>query len=79
VRRALAVGCRAAVWWLDRHPGPFSLATAVGVGVVAGVAALVSGPTLAGASGVAASALALLALVDAVRSGRALLGGRPPS
>jgi hypothetical protein len=73
LRRALAVACRAAAWWLDRHPGRLSLAAAVGVGVVAGVAALVTGPTLAGASGVAASALALLALVDAVRSGTALL------
>jgi hypothetical protein len=73
VRRALAVGCRAAAYWLDRHPGPFSLAAAVGVGVIAGVAVLMTGPSLAGASGVAASALALLALLDAVRSGTAVL------
>jgi hypothetical protein len=44
VRRALAVGCRAAAYWLDRHPGPFSLAAAVGVGVIAGVAVLMTGP-----------------------------------
>jgi hypothetical protein len=73
VRRALAVGCRAAAYWLDRHPGPFSLVAAVGVGVVAGVAVLMTGPSLAGASGVAASALGLLALLDAVRSGTAML------
>jgi hypothetical protein len=72
-RRALAVGCRAAAYWLNRHPGPFSLVAAVGVGVIAGVAVLMTGPTLAGASGVAASALGLLALLDAVRSGTAML------
>jgi hypothetical protein len=73
VRRALAAGCRAAAYWLERHPGRFSLAAAVGVGVIAGVAVLMTGPLLAGASGVAASALGLLALLDAVRSGTALL------
>jgi hypothetical protein len=73
VRRALAVGCRAAAWWLDRHPGRFSLAAAVGVGVIAGVAVLMTGSSLAGASGVTTSALALLALLDAVRSGTAML------
>jgi hypothetical protein len=73
VRRALAAGCRAAAWWIERHPGRFSLAAAVGVGVIAGVAVLMTGPSLAGASGVAASALGLLALLDAVRSGTAML------
>jgi hypothetical protein len=73
VRRALAVGCRAAAWWLDRHPGRFSLVAAVGVGVIAGVAVLMTAPSFAGASGVATSALGLLALLDAVRSGTALL------
>jgi hypothetical protein len=73
VHRALAVGCRATAYWLDQHPGRFSLVVAVGVGVAAGVAILVAGPSLAGASGLAASAVALLALVDAVRSGTALL------
>jgi hypothetical protein len=73
VRRALAVGCRAAAYWLDRHPGRFSLAVAVGVGVIAGVAVLMTGPSFAGASGVAVSALGLLALLDAVRSGTAML------
>jgi hypothetical protein len=73
VNRALAVGCRAAAWWIERHPGRFSLVAAVGVGVIAGVAALVTGPSLAGASGVAASALGLFALLDAVRSGTEVL------
>jgi hypothetical protein len=73
VRRALAVGCRAAARWIDRHPGRFSLVAAVGVGVIAGVAALVTAPPFVQVSGVAASALSLLALLDAVRSGTALL------
>jgi hypothetical protein len=73
VHRALAVGCRATAYWLDQHPGRFSLVAAVGVGVAAGLAILITGPSLAGASGVAASAVALLALVDAIRSGTALL------
>ena len=73
VRRALAVGCRAAAYWLDRHHDRFSLAAAIGVGVIAGVAVLITGPSLASASGVAASAFGLLALVDAIRSGTALL------
>jgi hypothetical protein len=73
VRRALAVGCRAAAWWIERHPGRFSLVAAVGVGVIAGVAVLMTAPSFAGASGVATSALGLLALLDAVRSGTAML------
>jgi hypothetical protein len=73
VRRALAVGCRAAAWWIERHPGRFSLAAAVGIGVIAGVAALVTAPPFVQVSGVAASALGLLALLDAVRSGTAML------
>jgi hypothetical protein len=73
VRRALTAGCRAAAYWLDRHPGRFSLVAAVGVGVIAGVAVLMTGPWFSGASGVAASALGLLALLDAVRSDTALL------
>src|SRR5437588_357108 len=64
--RALAAGCQAAGWWLRRRPGPLPLLTALGVGLAAGLAALVSGP--AGA-GVAGAALALLALADAARSG----------
>ena len=73
VRRALAVGCHAAAWWIERNPGRYSLVAAVGVGVIAVVAALITAPFFAGASGVATSALGLLALLDAVRSGTALL------
>jgi hypothetical protein len=73
VNRALVVGCRAAAYWLDRHPGPYSLAVAVGVAVIAGVAVLMTGPSFVQVSGVAASTLGLLALLDAVRSGTAML------
>jgi hypothetical protein len=73
-RRAVAAGCRAAAWWLELHPGPWSPVVAVGVGLVAGAAALVRGAPLLGGAGVAA-ALSLLALLDAVHGGAALLGG----
>jgi hypothetical protein len=66
--RAVAAGCQAAAWWLRRHPGPFALVAAAGVGVAAGVARLVSSPLVAGAAAAAASALGLLALADAARS-----------
>jgi hypothetical protein len=89
MRRALAAACRAAAYWLERHHGRFSLAAAVGVAVIAGVAVLVTGPSLAGGSGVATSAFGLLALEDTVRSGslaadllaqhaRSRLTGPPP-
>jgi hypothetical protein len=66
--RALATGCQAAGWWLKRHPGRLSVIAAIGVGVAAGVAALIGGPYVAGGSALAASALGILALTDAVRS-----------
>jgi hypothetical protein len=70
--RAVAVGCQAAGWWLRKHPGPFSLVAAAGIGIAAGVATFVSGPLVSGASAVAASALGLLALADAARSASGL-------
>jgi hypothetical protein len=76
-RRVVAAGCRAAAWWLELHPGPWSPVVAVGVGVLAGAAALVSGSPLLGGAGVAAAVLGLLALLDAVHGGAALLGGTP--
>jgi hypothetical protein len=63
--RAVAVGCQAAAWWLHRHPGPLALLVAAGVGVTAGLAALASGPFVAGGSAAAAAALGALALADA--------------
>jgi hypothetical protein len=50
---------------------------AVGVGLVAGAAALVRGAPLLRGAGVAAAVLGLLALLDAVHGGAALLGGTP--
>ena len=76
-RRAVAAGCRAAAWWLELHPGPWSPVVAVGVGLVAGAAALARGAPVLGGAGVAAAVLGLLALLDAVRGGAALLGGTP--
>ena len=66
--RAVAVGCQAAAWWLRRHPGPLALLAAAGVGLAAGVAALVGGPLVARGSAAAAAALAALALADAAVS-----------
>jgi len=70
--RAVAAGCQAAAWWLRRHPGPFALVAAAGIGVAAGVATLAGSPLVAGASAVAASALGLLALADAARAAAGL-------
>jgi hypothetical protein len=66
--RALAAGLQAAGWWLQRHPGRVSALAAVGVGLVAGTAALVRG-TAAGPAGLVGAALSLLALDGLVRSG----------
>jgi hypothetical protein len=66
--RAVAAGCQAAAWWLRRHPGPFALVAAAGIGVAACVATLASSPLVAGASAAVASALGLFALADAARS-----------
>ena len=74
----MAAGCRAAAWWLELHPGPWSPVVAVGVGLVAGATALARGSAVLGGAGVAAAVLGLLALLDAVHGGAALLGGAPP-
>jgi hypothetical protein len=76
--RAVAVGFQAAAWWLRRHPGPLALLAAVGVGLAAGLAALVGGPLVAGGSAAAAAALAALALADAARSAADLAGDALP-
>jgi hypothetical protein len=75
--RSLAAGCRAAAWWLERHPGRFSLLLAAGIGLAAGVAAFFSGSTFIGVTGAAASALTLLALTDTLRCAAAALGATP--
>ncbi len=66
--RALTVGCQAAAWWLRRRPGRLSGLTAAGIGVAAGLVALLASPLLANAGTVAATALSVLALADAARS-----------
>jgi hypothetical protein len=53
---------------LQRHPGRLSVLAAVGLGLVAGTAALVR-DTQAGLAGLAGAALGLLALDGLVRSG----------
>jgi len=63
--RVVAVGCQAASWFFLRHPGRNSLIVAVGVGIAAGVAAIIGSPFLSGTSVVVASALGVLSLVDA--------------
>jgi hypothetical protein len=66
--RAVATGCQAASWWLQRYPGRFSLLAATAIGVAAGVTTLVGSPFVTAGSAVAASALGILALADAARS-----------
>jgi hypothetical protein len=75
--RSLAAGCRAAAWWLERHPGRFSLVLAAGIGLAAGIAAFFTGSTLVGVTGAAASALTLLALTDTLRCAAAAFGAPP--
>jgi hypothetical protein len=61
-RTALAVGLRAASWWLERQTGRSAVAVALGLGATATAVVLAGGPlTLAGA-GLAASALGLAGL-----------------
>jgi hypothetical protein len=66
--RALTVGCQAAAWWLRRHPGRFSSVVSTGIGVAAGLVALLANPVLASAGTAAATALSVLALAEAARS-----------
>ncbi len=67
--RALKAGFLAGAWWLRRPPGRFSVLSALGVSLLAGLAALVGGPLAAAVAGAAGSGLLLLALADAVRYG----------
>jgi hypothetical protein len=64
----LSVGCQAAAWWLRRRPCRFSSVIATGIGVAAGLVALLSSPLLANAGTAAATALSVLVLADAARS-----------
>jgi hypothetical protein len=72
-RQALAIGLRAAAWWLQRWTGRSSLGVALGLGATVTAVVLAGGPlTLAGA-GLVASALGLAGLVSIVQSGMAVL------
>jgi hypothetical protein len=75
--RALAAGLQAAGWWLQRHRGCLSLLVAAGVGLAAGLAALLDGGPF-GLAGLVASALGLLALDGVIRSGAEALGDAGP-
>ena len=66
---ALAAGWQAARWWLRRRPGRFPLLSALVVGAAAGLATLAGGPLAAAAVGLVGTALGLLSLADAARSG----------
>jgi len=65
--RALKAGFLAGALWLRRPTGRFPLLGALGVSVLAGLAALVGGPLAAAVAGAAGSGLLLLGLADAVR------------
>jgi hypothetical protein len=75
--RALAAALQAAGWWLNRHPGRLSVLAAVGLGLVAGTAALLR-DTAAGPAGLVGAALSLLALDGLVRSGSDLAAQSAP-
>jgi hypothetical protein len=75
--RALAAGFQAAGWWLQRHRGRLSLVVAAGVGLAAGLAALLDGGPF-GLAGLVASALGLLALDGVIRSGAEALDRDTP-
>jgi hypothetical protein len=76
--RALAAGCQAVAWWLGRRPGRLSLPSALAVGVAAGAVALLSESVAVAGACLAGVAVALLALVDASRSGAAALAAGSP-
>jgi hypothetical protein len=75
--RALAAGLQAAGWLLQRHRGRLSLVVAAGVGLAAGLAALLDGGPF-GLAGLVASALGLLALDGVIRSGAEALDRDTP-
>jgi hypothetical protein len=72
-RQALAVGLRAAAWWLQRWTGRSSLGVALGVGVTATAVVLAGGPLTVAGAGLVASAIGLACLVVIVQSGAAML------
>ena len=75
---ALSAGWRAGRWCLRRRPGRLPLLAAVGVGLAAGVGALLVGTLLPTGAGLLGSALDLVTLADLTRSGAALLAAVAP-
>jgi hypothetical protein len=70
-RRALAVGLRAASWWMQRRTGRSSLAAALGIGATATAVMLAGGPLTWAGAGLAVSALSLAGLGSMLSSGLA--------
>ena len=65
-RQAVAAGLQAAAWWLRRHPGQVSLAAALAIGSLAGLAVLAG--HVSGIATLVMSALGLAYLLDLMRS-----------
>jgi hypothetical protein len=61
---ALTAAVEAIFWWLRRPPGPFPMATALGLGAVSGVIAYLGAPAVSMVVALAGSALSLVSLVD---------------
>jgi hypothetical protein len=70
--RAVGIGCQAAGWFLRRHPGRGAVIAALGVGIVAGLAAVIGSPFVCATSAVLASALGVLSLAEAASSAATL-------
>jgi hypothetical protein len=76
-RQALAIGLRAAAWWLQRWTGGSSLGVALGLGITATAVVLAGGPATMAGAGLLASALGLTGLVAIIHSGMAALAVPP--
>jgi hypothetical protein len=71
--QALAAGLRSVAWGLERRMGRLALGLALGLGVAACVAVLVSGPRTMSSVGLVTSALSLARLDDLARFASDLL------
>jgi hypothetical protein len=74
LRAAVAVGARTTVWWFDRRIGHANPLTALGAGLLVGLAAYLGGPWVAAGLALAGPALRLLALSEAATAGASALG-----
>ena len=75
---ALSAGWRAGRWCLRRKPGRLPRVAALGVGLAAGLGALIVGSCIPAGAGLLGSALELATLADLTRSGAALLAAVAP-